>query len=186
MSAAGWLPGRVMPGKLTWPGIAGGVYGMLGVEIGAGRGTVAAGVGAVTGGGVTAAGGGVTAAGGFTSGTDTVSLGYHLPLEYSHFPSLLVGAPYCPAPGTKLPLGGLGIPNPASSARGSRAGGGGGLLGTAGVKVATGAVLIAGVWPNVGTGFATGVLGIAVPGIGSRPTICLIVRLAAALSPAFN
>ena len=127
MSAAGWLPGRVMPGKLTWPGIAGGVYGMLGVEIGAGRGTVAAGVGAVTGGGVTAAGGGVTAAGGFTSGTDTVSLGYHLPLEYSHFPSLLVGAPYCPTPGTKLPLGGLGIPNPVSSdLEGGRGPGGGG------------------------------------------------------------
>ena len=81
MSAAGWLPGRVMPGKLTWPGTAGGVYGMLGVEIGAGRGTVAAGGGAVTGGGVTAAGGGVTAAGGFTSGTDIISLGYPLPLD---------------------------------------------------------------------------------------------------------
>jgi len=59
--AAGGLPGRVMPGKLTWPGIAGGVYGMLGGVTG----RVAAGGGVTAaGGGVTAAGGGVTAAGG--------------------------------------------------------------------------------------------------------------------------
>ena len=110
MLALGAMAGRVMPGKLIWPG-AGGVYGMRGDTTGAGvRGVGVATGGVATGGvalrgsgksavgGVGAKGVGVTGAllGGVISGNDIFSLGYHLPLEYSHFPSLLVGTPYSP------------------------------------------------------------------------------------------